>query len=296
MDNLGRLRLIGQVASELQERFTTNQINVFLAGFGIPNSGEQIVPSKRVHVEIKLSSISKSTILKIAKELEVQIEAEVDIKHEIIGLKESITSSLRSKDFYDIDLVLDEYDTPRHNHYDFESEKEYILFRIKELPVTDLYSINEYLNQRNSTSDPSDVWGECDLRVFISHLSGEKRKAKELAKELAKYNASAFVAHIDIKPNADWLNTIESALGSMDILLALVTEGFKDSDWTVQEVGFALGKGVPVVAIRNGMDPFGFFGKWQAIQGSDRYPKQIIEDFVSIVTEKHGLKVKKATA
>jgi len=296
MDNLGRLRLISQVASELQDRFTTNQINVFLAGFGIPNSGEQIVPSKRVHVENKLSSKSKSTILKIAKELDIPTEIEIDTKHEIIALKRSITKSLESKDFYDIDLILDEYDTPRHNHYDFESAKEYILFRIKESPATDLYSINEFLNQRASVGDHTDVWGDCDLRVFISHLSTEKRKAKDLAKELAKYNATGFVAHIDIKPNDDWLNTIESALSSMDIMLALVTEGFKDSDWAVQEVGFALGKGVPVIAIRNGMDPFGFFGKWQAIQGSGRYPKEIIEDFVSIATKKHGLKVKQTSA
>jgi len=78
----------------------------------------------------------------------------------------------------------------------------------------------------------------------------------------------------------------------MDVLLALVTEEFKESDWTVQEIGFALGKGVPVIAIRNGMDPFGFFGKWQAIEGTGRVPKDIIKDFITIINEKldHQLK------
>jgi hypothetical protein len=36
------------------------------------------------------------------------------------------------------------------------------------------------------------------------------------------------------------------------------------------------------------MDPFGFFGKWQAIQGTGRYPKDIIKDFIAIINEKLG--------
>lgn len=292
MNNLERLRLINQIAITLQEGYSTSQINVFLAGFGIPNSGEQIVPSKRVHVENKLSSASESLIIKIAKELEIPLDIKVDQIHESISLKESIVLALESSDFSIIDLILDEYNTQKHSHYDFETTKEYILFKIKKLSADELYSINDYLNKRKTTHDNPKLWGNCVLRVFISHLSKDKKKAKALAKELKNYNASGFVAHIDIKPNDEWLQTIESALESMDVLLALVTEGFKESDWTVQEIGFALGKGVPVVAIRNGMDPFGFFGKLQAIPGTGRYPKDIIKDFISIINEKSGNQLK----
>ncbi|MCK5493974.1 MAG: TIR domain-containing protein [Candidatus Omnitrophica bacterium] len=288
MNNLERLRLINQIAITLQEGFSTSQINLFLVGFGIPSTGEQIVPSKRVHVENKLSSLSESLIVKIAKELEIPLDIKVDQTHETISLKENIVIALESSDFSIIDLILDEYNTPRHNHYDFHNTKEYILFKINELSVDELYSINNYLNKRKITHDNPTLWGDCKLRVFISHLSRDKKKAKALAKELKKYNASGFVAHIDIKPNDEWLKTIESALESMDVLIALVTEGFKESDWTVQEIGFALGKGVPVVAIRNGMDPFGFFGKWQAIQGTGRLPKDIVKDFIAIIKEKRG--------
>lgn len=292
MNNLERLRLINQISVTLQEGYSTSQINVFLAGFGIPNSGEQIVPSKRVHVENKLSTESESVIIKIARELEIPLDIKVDQNHESISLKESIVLALESSDFAIIDLILDEYNTPKHNHYDFDSTKEYILFKINKLSIDKLYSINDYLNKRKKTYDNPKLWGDCALRVFISHLSKDKKKAKALAKELENYNASGFVAHIDIKPNDEWLKTIESALESMDVLLVLVTEGFKESDWTVQEIGFALGKGVPVVAIRNGMDPFGFFGKWQAIPGNGRYSKDIIEDFISIANEKLGSQLK----
>jgi hypothetical protein len=242
MNNIERLRLISQIAITLQQRFSTSQINVFLAGFGIPNTGEQIVPSKRVHVENKLSNVSESLIIKIAKELEIPLLIKVDPVHEKISLKENIVTALESSDFSIIDLILDEYNTPKHSYYDFDTTKEYILFKINELSVDDLYSINNYLNERKTTNDNPALWGDCKLRVFISHLSRDKKKAKALAKELKSYNASGFVAHIDIKPSDEWLKTIESALESMNVLLALVTEGFKESDWTVQEIGFALGK------------------------------------------------------
>jgi hypothetical protein len=40
------------------------------------------------------------------------------------------------------------------------------------------------------------------------------------------------------------------------------------------------------------MDPFGFFGKWQAIQGTGRFSKDIIKDFIAIINEKLGHKLK----
>ena len=52
----------------------------------------------------------------------------------------------------------------------------------------------------------------------------------------------------------------------MDAFAALMTEGFHDSDWTDQEVGFALARGVPVIAVKLGRDPYGFLGKFQALR------------------------------
>jgi hypothetical protein len=51
----------------------------------------------------------------------------------------------------------------------------------------------------------------------------------------------------------------------MDAFVAVMTERFHVSDWTDQEVGFALARGVPVIALRLGRDPYGFLGKFQAL-------------------------------
>jgi hypothetical protein len=80
---------------------------------------------------------------------------------------------------------------------------------------------------------------------------------------------SAFVAHDDIEPTKEWQAEIERALFSMDALVALLSEDFYGSRWTEQEVGVAIGRGVPVIPIRLGSDPHGLMGKYQALGGCD---------------------------
>jgi hypothetical protein len=53
----------------------------------------------------------------------------------------------------------------------------------------------------------------------------------------------------------------------MDALVALLSPDFHDSDWTDQEVGVAIGRGVPLIAVRLGLDPYGLMGKGQGLGG-----------------------------
>jgi len=94
---------------------------------------------------------------------------------------------------------------------------------------------------------------------------------------LKNYAISAFVAHEDIEPTFEWQSEIEKALFSMDALVAILTPGFQESRWTDQEVGFALGRGILVVPLRKGLDPYGFIGKVQGIQADGKTVGQIGE-------------------
>ena len=109
------------------------------------------------------------------------------------------------------------------------------------------------------------IWGEDGFRVFLSHKSEVKKETAELKDRLRVFGISCFVAHDDIQPTKVWQDEIENALSSMDGFVALMTEDFHDSDWTDQEVGFAVARGVPIVAVRLGSDPYGFIGKFQAV-------------------------------
>ena len=109
------------------------------------------------------------------------------------------------------------------------------------------------------------IWGDQGFRLFLSHKSEVKKESAELKDRLRLFGISSFVAHVDIHPTKAWQDEIENALTSMDGFVALMTNGFHESDWTDQEVGFAFARGVPIIAVRLGRDPYGFIGKFQAL-------------------------------
>ena len=112
------------------------------------------------------------------------------------------------------------------------------------------------------------IWGDEGFRVFLSHRSDFKKETAELKELLNLFGISCFVAHEDIQPTKAWQDEIEHALASMDGLVALMTSNFHDSEWTDQEVGFAFARGVPIIAVRLGTNPYGFIGKFQGLTAS----------------------------
>jgi hypothetical protein len=109
------------------------------------------------------------------------------------------------------------------------------------------------------------IWGGDRFRVFLSHKSEVKHETATLKDELKLFGITCFVAHEDIEPTAAWQDEIQNALASMDGFVALMTEKFHDSNWTDQEVGYAVARGVPIIAARLGRDPYGFIGKFQGL-------------------------------
>lgn len=112
------------------------------------------------------------------------------------------------------------------------------------------------------------IWGDVGFRVFLSHKSEVKKETAALKDGLRLFGISCFVAHEDIHPTKAWQDEIENALASMDGFVALMTEDFHDSNWTDQEVGYAVARGVPIIAVRLGKDPYGFIGKFQALSST----------------------------
>lgn len=118
-----------------------------------------------------------------------------------------------------------------------------------------------------SDEDLNRIWDDGFLRLFLSHISTHKVTMSKLKKELWIYGVSGFVAHEDIEPAKEWVSEIELALNSAHALAALLTPDFHDSKWTDQEVGVAFARGILIVPIRLGYDPYGFMGRTQAFTG-----------------------------
>ena len=112
-------------------------------------------------------------------------------------------------------------------------------------------------------------WRNGYYRLFISHLTLYKTSASHLKQCLLKYGIDSFVAHEDIEPTKEWEIEIEKALFTMDALCAIIVPKFNESKWCDQEIGIALGLQRPILLIKKGMDPYGFVGKYQALNNCD---------------------------
>ena len=127
--------------------------------------------------------------------------------------------------------------------------------------------------------DKLGIWRQGFIRVFISRRNRHKISTHRLADTLESYGFSCFVAHDTIPANEEWRKTIINGLETMEVLLAFVTDDFEESAWTMQEIGYALGKGMPCVSVKLEMrDPPGFISDKQALRGYIDRPENSAPD------------------
>ncbi|MBT4792216.1 MAG: toll/interleukin-1 receptor domain-containing protein [Halobacteriovoraceae bacterium] len=119
----------------------------------------------------------------------------------------------------------------------------------------------------HTEDDLEGIWEPGKLRVFISHRDKHKKDAMALGKNLEILGISSFVAHESITPTTKWKDEIHKGLETMDACIAFLTSDFYDSEWTNQELGYALSRQVPVFLYSvDGTDPKGFHFDIQAIK------------------------------
>jgi hypothetical protein len=109
--------------------------------------------------------------------------------------------------------------------------------------------------------------------IFVSHAAEQTEFASAIARSLAYQNLDGFVASRDLVQGLPWEASIEQALSTCDALVACLTPDFRKSQWCDQEVGIALGRGVPVVPVQLGDQdklPHGFMARYQAVQATGR--------------------------
>lgn len=191
---------------------------------------------------------------RIARELQSRMTfSEIDtyLKAHKVDIKKP-TSNVNSKWVYSKELLSDE-------------KPELILTIASELEVPHNFSVNE----PPQTYEP-DFWEPFHFRLFLSHLASFKKTTSQLQAALRAYGISSFVAHVDIEPTREWMQEIEAALLSMDALAAILMPGFKESNWTDQEVGVAVGRGVLVIPIIRGLNPYGFISKYQGLHADGK--------------------------
>ena len=221
-----------------------------------------------------------------------------------LALIDKIGRTLQAKFGYvEIDLFLKEFGvSPPVNWQGSNSKWLYAKAAISGISTEVVLKIAEELDLRPTLgttlySSPPKNWENTkDFRLFISHLAKEKLKATRLRDCLIEHGISSFVAHEDIHPTQPWQREIESALATMDAFVSIHTPGFKDSYWAQQEVGYALERGVKMIALRFGEDPLGFIAKDQALATGGKKAEQVSSDIVKILSHDERTKSKLAGA
>lgn len=92
-----------------------------------------------------------------------------------------------------------------------------------------------------------------------------------------------FVAHEDIDPTAEWLQTILGSLDTCDALAAILTDDFQGSNWCDQEVGYCIGMRKLVIPVARGLMPYGFMGRYQALKCKDAAANEVARQIAEIL-------------
>ncbi len=195
-----------------------------------------------------------------------------------IALILEVVKRLSSEEYSLIDLTLKQFGMMWSDQWD-GTKANYVLQMIESGSDQALAGLAHHLGfdveQAGTSKIEPAFWRKGMLRLFISHLATHKKWAGELQEALLGYGISGFVAHNDIEPTLEWQNQIEMALSTCDALVALLHEHFHASKWTDQEIGFAMGRGVPVFSVRFGQDPYGFIGRFQGFNAKNSDPSEL---------------------
>lgn len=189
-----------------------------------------------------------------------------------IKLLKEISTRLAYEEWPLVDITLTQFKLPTSEEWHGE-KTQYIMTMMKDAPDHLLVEMGQHVGfafeEVKLGVDPP-FWRKGMFRLFITHLAAHKVFAAELQEALLAFGISGFVAHTDIEPTLEWQAQIETALATADSLVALLHPQFHQSNWTDQEIGFAMGRGLPVFAVRFGQDPYGFIGRFQGFAGHDK--------------------------
>ena len=203
-----------------------------------------------------------------------------------MNLISEVSRRLGREDWALIDLTLRQFGFPWTDEWNGDTRTAYVLDMIQSSEDTGLLALGEHLGFEFGSTRPQvepAFWFSGYFRLFLSHLATHRGYAAELQRDCFPFGVSAFVAHNDIEPATTWQDEIESALATCDAMLVLLHPEFHESKWTDQEIGYAMGRQLLVVTLRLGTDPYGFIGRFQAMDGVGKDSAKVTHELLDIL-------------
>lgn len=93
-------------------------------------------------------------------------------------------------------------------------------------------------------------------KIFLSHSQQDELLAEKLRNQLEQMNSKVYMFEHDQQLGTNIANKLEKEIRSSDIAFVLLTTHSKSSAYVQQEIGYAKGAGVRLVAlVETGIDP-----------------------------------------
>lgn len=118
------------------------------------------------------------------------------------------------------------------------------------------------------------------ISAFISYSSVESKIGGKFKTCLEAYcGYDVFIAHDDIPGSYIWETEIIKAIPRSDFFIPLISNSFKNSPFVDQETGIAVYLKKKIIPIKlESVDPYGFIGKYQALQYKQYPPGYYLPD------------------
>ncbi|MGC5077158.1 toll/interleukin-1 receptor domain-containing protein [Agrococcus sp. DT81.2] len=170
------------------------------------------------------------------------------------------------EDWDAVDLVLDQHGLPTADDWGANASKSsYVTAMIRTAPDHLLQDLHSYLTRTSGQLRIGASPYKSDrLRVFMSHLTAQRDLVGDVGRILEGFGVDGFVAHDSIEPSKEWQDVIEAGLADCDALVVFLHDGFLESRWCDQEVGWVMGRARPVLPLAFDAMPHGFLSKYQA--------------------------------
>lgn len=118
-------------------------------------------------------------------------------------------------------------------------------------------------------SEPAPKPIQISRLAFVSHHHLDLPIAQAVVSDLSTLGFAGFIAHRDLTEGSNWVEEIKRNLREAAVLIAILTLNFVRSDWADHEVGFGVGRDVPILPIDAGATPYGFMRDVQALRWGD---------------------------
>jgi hypothetical protein len=187
-----------------------------------------------------------------------------------IDLIRECATLMANREWSEIDLILSVHKAP--TAYSWQGEQHgYVVEMLKDTDDAVLNGVHEYLTRRSDSSRPGQSpWSSNRLRLFCSHLATHRAEVGEVAHWLNAFGIDSFVAHDSIEPSKEWQQVIEAGLREADVMVVFLHPKIIESKWCDQEIGWAIGRDIPILPLNYGVHPYGFLGKYQDLPCAGR--------------------------